>query len=153
MFKKEEASQIRHEFWTVFGRYMAPVPSADGELINWINYKSGFKDVHYKLETKRKSAIAGIYLTHPDLEIQEMFYQHFLEQKHILNDLTGYEWVWELQVTEDTGKIISRIYQEKKGLSVFNREHWPELISFFKSRIVALDEFWSMARYSFDELR
>ncbi|MGK7388872.1 MAG: DUF4268 domain-containing protein [Candidatus Cyclobacteriaceae bacterium M2_1C_046] len=153
MYRREEASQIRHEFWTVFGRYMAPVPSADGDEINWINYKSGFKHVQFKLETGRKSAIAGIYLTHNDLEIQELFYQHFLDQKNILEDITGYKWNWQLHVPEDTEKIISRIYQEKKGLSVFNREHWPELISFFKSRIIVLDQFWSLAKYSFDELR
>ena len=30
MFSKQEASQLRKEFWTAFGQYMKPVLSADG---------------------------------------------------------------------------------------------------------------------------
>ena len=132
---------------------MAPVPNADGEKVNWINYKTGFKEVQFKLETTRKSAIAGIYLTHRDIELQELFFEKFKEQELILKELTGHRWDWQLHHTEENRKIVSRIFQEKKGLSVFNKDHWPELISFFKSRIIALDTYWSMARYSFDELR
>ncbi|RYZ23162.1 MAG: DUF4268 domain-containing protein, partial [Chitinophagaceae bacterium] len=36
---------------------------------------------------------------------------------------------------------------------IFRREDWPELISFFKPRIVALDAFWSEAKYFFEALR
>ena len=153
MYKREEAALIRQEFWTTFGRYMAPVLSADGMKINWINYKSGFKDVQFKMLNERRSVITGIYLTHRDTELQEMFFDKFLEQQQVLNEITGYRWEWQLHCWDHTGKIISRIYQEQKGVSVFNKAQWPEIISFFKSRIISLDEFWSMARYSFDELR
>lgn len=152
MYKREETSQIRHEFWTVFGRYMAPVPNADGDKINWINYKSDFKDVQFRMITEKRSALAGIYLTQRDIEIQQMFYEKFLEQKHILQDITGFNWEWQMHVLDEHEKIISRIYQEQTGLSIFNKQQWPDLISFFKSRIVALDEFWSMAKYNFSEL-
>jgi hypothetical protein len=30
MYKKGEASQLRQAFWTAFGQYVAPVPSAEG---------------------------------------------------------------------------------------------------------------------------
>ena len=36
MFSKAEASSLRHEFWTTFGRYLRPQLSADGEKVNWI---------------------------------------------------------------------------------------------------------------------
>ena len=41
MYTKQEAAQLRKEFWTAFGQYMKPVPTEDGEKVNWINYKTG----------------------------------------------------------------------------------------------------------------
>jgi hypothetical protein len=38
-------------------------------------------------------------------------------------------------------------------VSIFEKEDWPQMISFFKRRMIALDQFWSTARYGFDELR
>jgi hypothetical protein len=62
-------------------------------------------------------------------------------------------WKWQLHVPAEDGKIVSRIYRELPGVSVFNRDHWPDLISFFKPRIIALDAFWEDAKYSFEGLK
>ncbi len=43
-------------------------------------------------------------------------------------------------------------YIHLNGVSIFNKEDWPQLISFFKQRIIALDQFWSTARYGFEAL-
>ena len=52
MFSRQEASQLRKEFWTAFGTYMKPVPSAEGEKVNWLNYKTGEKDVFFKMDCR-----------------------------------------------------------------------------------------------------
>ena len=49
MFSKQHASQLRKEFWTVFGQYMSPINSYEGEKINWINYKTGVKGLQFKM--------------------------------------------------------------------------------------------------------
>ncbi len=54
MFSKQDASKLKKEFWTAFGRYMKPVLSADGEKINWINYKTGEKDIVFKMDADSK---------------------------------------------------------------------------------------------------
>ena len=51
------------------------------------------------------------------------------------------------------GKPISTINKKLLGVSIFKKENWPQLISFFKPRIIALDAFWSSARYSFQALQ
>jgi hypothetical protein len=43
MYSKDQASQLKQEFWTAFGQYMGPVLSAEGLRTNWINYKTGVK--------------------------------------------------------------------------------------------------------------
>lgn len=153
MFSKAEASLIRQEFWTTLGRYLRPLSSADGEKVNWINYKTGVKHVYFRMQAENRLARIAIEITHYDTGIQELFYEQFLELKTMLHSYLGEEWEWQLHYTDMEGKIISRIYKELPNASIFNRDDWPKLISFFKPRIIALDEFWSAGKYSFDVLK
>lgn len=153
MFTREEASRIRQEFWTTFGRYMSPVPSAEGVKINWINYHTKLKDVYFRMDTGKKAAAVFISIEHGDPGIRELYFGQFLEFKDLLHTTLQEEWEWQVKVSVADGKIISRIYKEISGVSVFNRDQWPELISFFKPRIIALDSFWENAKYSFETLK
>lgn len=153
MYSKDEASQIRQAFWTTFGQYIAPQLSADGLKINWINYKTGIRNVFFKMDAENRSASIAIFINHPDTGIQELFYEQFVELKTVFNGYMEDEWTWSPTEYDRDGRIISRIYTEIKDVSIFNRNDWPPLISFFKPRIIALDEFWSLAKYSFDALK
>lgn len=77
MYKKDEASQLRQAFWTAFGQYMAPIPSVEGEKINWVNYKTGVKNVYFRMFADSKKARISIEITHSDICIQELFYEQF----------------------------------------------------------------------------
>jgi hypothetical protein len=152
VFTRAEASHIKQEFWTAFGKYMSPIPSAEGLKINWVNYHTRIKDVHFRMDAGQKSASICILIQHNDPEIQELYYDQFLELKDLLHATVEEEWQWQLHANAD-GKNVTKICKEISGVSVFNREHWPELISFFKQRIIALDSFWENARCSFDALK
>jgi hypothetical protein len=153
MFKRQEASHLREEFWTTFGRYMSPVPSAEGIKINWINYRTTVKDVYFRMDANHKSARISISIEHHDAGIRELYFQQFQELKTLLHDAVKEYWEWQPHAPVADDRIISCIYKELTGVSVFNKEQWPELISFFKPRIIAMDRFWEDARYSFDALR
>lgn len=152
MFSKVEASQLRTAFWTAFGQYMAPVKSADDEKINWINYKTGEKDIFFRMNTEVHETRISIEITHKDDSLRHLYFEQFSALKQLLVQATGEEWTWEAEVVED-GKKFSRIYKSLPNASIFKREDWPQIISFLKQRILALDAFWSSARYSFELLR
>ncbi|MBC6613094.1 DUF4268 domain-containing protein [Hymenobacter sp. BT507] len=153
MYSKTEVTQLRQAFWTTFGQYMTPVPSAEGLPTNWINYKTGLKHVYFRMHADGRRASIGIELTHPDAGIRELFYEQFQEVRRWLEEATGEAWIWEPATQDANGQPIARIYQELAPVNLFNRDDWPRLISFFKPRLIALDEFWSTAQYAFDELR
>lgn len=153
MYSKQEAAQLRKEFWTAFGQYMQPVLSAEGERLSWLNYKTGEKNIAFRLDADNKKATVAIELTHSDPGIRELYFEQFRQIKHLFNGTVGEEWTWQLHATDEWGKTAARIYTELPGVSVFRREDWPALISFFKPRIMALDEFWSNVKYSFEALR
>ena len=153
MYSKDEASQLKQEFWTAFGQYMSPVLSAEGMRVNWVNYKTGLKNVYFRMQADKRSASIAIELAHPDAGIQELFFEQFKELKNILNAAVGEPWEWQLHTIDDYGKTTTRIFTQIDGVSIFNKQDWPALISFFKPRIIALDEFWSDAKYAFDALK
>jgi len=153
MYSRQEASQLKQEFWTAFGQYMTPVLNTEGEKINWINYKTGEKDIYFKMEADNKSASISIELTHKDASIRQIYFEQLAQLKNLLNEALQEEWNWLGQTHDENGKQISRIYTELTDVNIFRKEDWPALISFFKPRIIALDEFWSSAKYSFEALR
>lgn len=153
MYTRQEASRLRQEFWTTFGQYMLPIPSAEGEKGTWLNYKTGEKNIYFRMHADNKKARIAIEITHSDPGIQHLYFEQFVELKRILHSILGEEWIWSLHTLDEYGKTISRIYMELPGVSVFKKEDWPQLISFFKPRIIALDEFWSSVKYGFEALR
>jgi hypothetical protein len=153
MFKRDEASRIKEEFWTTFGRYMSPIPSAEGLKINWVNYHTKVKDVYFRMETGAKAASISISIEHRDPAIQELYFEQFLELKSLLHATLEEEWLWQLRASLADDKVVSRIYKEISDVSVFNKDDWSELISFFKPRMIALDSFWENAKYSFEALK
>jgi len=153
VYSKAEASQLRQAFWTTFGQYMSPVQSFDGWPVNWVNYKTGVKGVQFKMHADNRRASLAIELMQNDAGIRELFFEEFLALKTLLHETLGEEWTWEPQAENEHGQQLSRIYKELTPANVFNRDDWPALISFFKPRLIALDEFWSGAQYAFEELR
>ena len=153
MYSKHDAAILKQEFWTTFGLYMNPVLSSEGEKINWVNYKTGEKVIRFKMHADGRSAFIGIVLIHKDAGVRELYFQQLLEVKHIMESIIPGPWQWLLNAQDENDQAISIVYDEIEGVSIFKKEDWPKLISFFKPRIVALDEFWNMVKYSFETLK
>ena len=153
MYTKEEASKRRQAFWTTFGQYMSPVLSASGLKTNWINYKTGEPNIFFKMDADNRSARIALLLTHPDTGIQELYYEQLLELKNMLHGVQNEEWDWNPLTKDDAGKTVSMVSKTITGVNVLQEQDWPALISFFKPRIIALDEFWDMVKHGFEALR
>ena len=132
---------------------MAPVPSAEGVTTHWINYKTGLKNVYFRLEADTRQARIGIELTHPDAGIRELFWEQFRELRPLLHETLGEPWTWEAAAVDAHGMALSRIYTELRPVNLFDRADWPALISFFKPRLMALDAFWVDAQWRFEALK
>lgn len=152
MYSKEEAARLKQQFWINLGQYMKPVPSASGSTVHWVNYKTGVKNIFFKMDVTNKQASIAIQLTHPDSDIRHLIFDQFEEFKLMLTNTIGEEWDWERDFIDEYGKTVSLIYIKLLHVSVFNQQHWPDLISFFKPRIIALDEFWDNVKPVFEDL-
>ncbi len=149
MYSKQEASQLRKKIWTQFGQYMRPLPGADGEPVNWLNYKTGIKNVHFRMDVDNKQAIISIELRHADLLQQQYYFEKFRELEKLFQQTVGENWQWELHTIDEDGKQVSRIGTILKNVNVFDKADWPAIISFLKPRILAMDSFWNLAKETF----
>ena len=150
MYTKQEASKQKQAFWTAFGQYMQPILSAEGLKANWINYKTGVTGIHFKMDVDNIHATIAIVFSHSDANIQAAHYDQLVQLKAMLQQALGEDWQWQPMITDEYGKTISRIGTAIQNVNIYRNEDWPTLISFFKPRIIALDAFWSDARYGFD---
>ena len=153
MYSKQEAAQLKQAFWTSFGQYMRPVLSTEGMRINWINYRTGEKDVAFRMDADNRQATIAIELGHKDQGIRQLYWEQLLQLRSTLEAALGEAWTWTEHVKDPQGRSLSRVHTEKEDVGIFKKEDWPALISFFKPRIIALDEWWSQARYAFESLR
>ena len=142
MYSKEEASKLRQQFWITFGKYMKPIPSAEGLPINWVNYKTGVKNVFFKMNADQIKTTISIEITHQDEETRAIYFEQFKALKLLFSDAVNEDWAWEQSVLNEYGIPFAQISISLTGISIFNQKNWPEIISFLKTRIIALNLFW-----------
>jgi hypothetical protein len=150
MYTKQEAQKQRQAFWTTFGQYMQPILSADGEKINWINYKTGIQGIHFKMDADTEQASIAIVFSSHDSDIRRSYYDQLLLLKSALTEATGEHWEWQPDIQDEYGKEITKVGIVLDNVNILRKDDWPMIISFLKQRIVALDSFWCMAKYGFE---
>ncbi len=149
MYSKEQTSKLKTQFWTNFGQYMKPVPPASGLPVNWINYKTGIRYIHFKMNADNTGAVIAIEISHPQEEERLHYYNQFVSLKNLLTTTTEFNWQWNETLQTDH-KTISSISQQLDDVNILDQADWPAIISFLKPRIIALDAFWELVKEGFE---
>lgn len=121
MFSKEEAATLKKEFWTAFGKSFPR---------KWLLYDTKIKDLSFKFYADNKKAEVSLNIEMND----EVFRNAYFEKIQSLENLFLGE-IPELFLDENftlqNGKIISKIWVEKTGVSIFNKNTWRDIFEFF----------------------
>ncbi len=151
MFSKAEASAWNERFYTAFGVYMRKhEPVADYGL-KWLNYQTGVKDVFFRVEADKKGGRVSIDLQHPDEGLRELFFEQFREFSKMMLSYLETEMIWDKEYVLPNGRIISRIYVEKKGLNIYKEDDWRDFFEFFETYLTRLDAFWADFKLVFED--
>ncbi len=134
--------RMREAFWTKFGQYMALQASASGERVNWINYKTGVRQVQLRMEVNDKFACIVILLAESDPAKLLHIFNQFLADKNILDACA--ETAWQVGTLSNTeAKPVGVLFQELHGVNINLQSDWPAIISFLKPLLVCFDLFWN----------
>ena len=142
---------LTKQFLTTFGQYIAPVFSAEGEKINWINYKTAVKFIRFRLQANNNVASIAIELSNPDINIQLQQFQQLTMFKKQFQKICGMDWEWKKMINDGRGKITCTIEVSIGDVSVMNISQWPQIISFFKPKLISLDTFWCGYKFAFHD--
>lgn len=133
MYSKEEAQQIKKEFWTAF---------AEAYPRKWLLYDTKIKDVTFKFYIDNKRAQVLLDIEPKDEEKRKIYYEKIESLKTILHEEYLPEAILERNFYLDNGKVISRIWIEKLNVSLNNRNYWPEIFEFFSETMTKFELFF-----------
>jgi hypothetical protein len=133
MYSKEETQRLKREFWIAF---------AEKYPRKWVLYDTKIKDFSFKFYVDNKKAQVLIDIEHRNDEKRMLYFEKLESLKTILEDNFIKDLVFEKNFTLENGKIISRIWVEKLGFGVSNKNYWDEIFDFFNEKMLALELFY-----------
>ena len=133
MYSKEESQKIKREFWVAF---------AEKYPRKWVLYDTKIKDFSFKFFADNKKAQVLIDIEHRNDDLRSQYFEKLEALKGILEDEFIKDLVFEKNYTLENGKTISRIWVEKNGYSMSNRNHWEYIFDFFFEKMNALELFY-----------
>ena len=133
MFSKEEALQIKKDFWIAF---------AEEYPRKWLLYNTKIKDVTFKFYVDNKKAQVLLDIEPKDEEKRKIYYEKVESLKTILLEDYLDDVIFERNFYLENGKVISRVWVEKTGISINNKTTWSEIFDFFAEKMDAFERFF-----------
>lgn len=133
MFSKEQSKEIRQQFWIFFDKRYPR---------KWLLYNTGIKDVSLKFDFDTKKAIIAIESTSNDEIYRTYYFDKLLSLKNILKEEVSSNLIFDEGYMLSSGKFISRCYLQLDGVSIHNKNTWPEVFDFFNTYMDKLERFY-----------
>jgi len=134
MYSKQENQKLKQEFWITF---------AEKYPRKWMLYDTKIKDFSFKFFVDNTKAQVSIDIEPRSDEKRLAYFEKLQALKSILEEDFIKDLVFQKNYTLETGKTISRIWIEKKGITVSNRFYWDEIYAFFNENMNALELFYA----------
>lgn len=133
MFSKQEAQQLKKDFWTAFGKSFPR---------KWILYNTKIRDFSFKFSADSRKAEVSIDIEMKDVLFRNAYFEKFQSLENFLKDEIGEDLQMDEYFVTETGKIIARIWVRKDHVSVFDKNTWQEIFEFFVARMDAFERFF-----------
>ncbi|MBM6500748.1 MAG: DUF4268 domain-containing protein [Flavobacterium sp.] len=133
MYSKEEALRIKKDFWIAF---------AEAYPRKWLLYDTKIKDVTFKFFVDNKKAQVLLDIEPKDEEKRKIYYEKIESLKTILHEDYLPEAIFERNFYLESGKVISRIWVEKTGVSLNNKNNWEAIFDFFNETMSQFEYFF-----------
>ncbi|RMB60456.1 DUF4268 domain-containing protein [Dokdonia sinensis] len=133
MFSREEAKQIRQQFWIFFGKRYPR---------KWLLYNTRIKDFSLKFDFDNKRALVAIDSESNDEVFRAYYFDKLLSLKNLMKDEISEDLIFEEDYVLDNQKIISRCYLALENVSINNKHSWPEVFEFFHTYMSKMEAFF-----------
>lgn len=139
MFSKNEAQELRHEFWHKLESKTRRLPGQNGRPIKWIADRTGIKGVDLRFDVDRQRVMVAMEINpHSDEKLEEIW-QKMLSCKTLFEQTFGGELIWEHDYQKMAGDTAARIYVVQDG-DMYKKEDWPDMIYFMINNMLRLEK-------------
>lgn len=132
MYSREETQRLKRDFWIAF---------AEKHPRKWVLYDTKIKDFSFKFYVDNKKAQVLIDIEPRNEDNRIAYFEKLEALKNILEEEFIKDLVFEKNFVLENGKTISRIWVEKLGISVSNKQYWDEIFDFLNEKMHALEMF------------
>ncbi|MCI5706906.1 MAG: DUF4268 domain-containing protein [Odoribacter sp.] len=139
MWSKEEAKELRLNFWNGFKRYC----SRHHICRKWVLTGVKIKSTQLKFFVDNEKALVMFQIDHKnDLRRYEV-YECFQAYRKLMAADCGEDLLWEEDYAGLGDRLISAIYFELKGVNMYRKEDWERIYAFFAEKMPLLEEaYW-----------
>lgn len=145
MYSREEAKQLKRDFWNGFDEFCAKLPRFKYKHKKWILYNTKIKGVEMKFGAERDGAYVILELNHrnPNKRAEKW---ELLKQYKVVVEEHFDEAVWQDNFIKECGTPVSRIYKHKPDLDIHRRDDWHDFYVFLSKEMTKLEK-------AFNEMR
>ena len=133
MYKKEEAKQLREEFWLSFGKSFPR---------KWVLYDTKIKGLSLKFHFDKTKAMVSLDIELHDLGRRIELWDKLVSLRTILTNDYLPEALFEDSYILTNQKEVSRLYIQKNEVSIHNKHTWQETMVFLNTNMLHLEKFF-----------
>lgn len=139
MLSKEEAKELRINFWKGFKRYCAKHKIDRRWVLTGVKIKS----VQLKFFVDTRKALVLFQIDHKNSLRRYEVYECFLCYRKLITADCGEELKWEEDYTGIDERTVSAIFFELPEVSINRKEEWEQIYAFFAEKMILLENaYW-----------
>ena len=136
MYTREEAKQLKRDFWNGFDAFCENLPRFKYRKKKWILYNTKIKGVEMKFDATRDGAYV-ILEFNDQRRREEMF--GIVQKYRVVFDQYFADAVWQHDFEKPCGTMVSRIYRMQEGLDIHKKEQWHDFYVFLSKEMSHLE--------------
>lgn len=140
MYTKEEAKQLKKEFWEGFGIYCSNIPALKRRKSKFMLYNTKMKGVELKFDASREGACVILEINHHDNAKRFELYEKFELYKPIMEKNFPEGLIWDFAFVRECGTEVCRIYTRKTGIDIHRRIQWIEFYEYLSGDMLKLEK-------------
>ncbi len=150
MYSKDEVRELKKRFWDGLSAYAEQYPELQSRKHKFMLHNTRMKGVAMKFDATRDGAYVILEIDHRSEEQQEKLYNHFLENKSLLESDFEESLIWDVNYVKDCGKRVIRIYCMQSGLDIHRQAQWDEFYKFMVVNMIKLENGFKQVKAIWD---
>ncbi len=135
MYTKEEAKNIKTEFWENFKQY---AKDKIGKR-RWLLRNISIKYSQFKFDVNRDSAIVCMQIDGKKDIKRHMIFDTVKAYKIVIEEICGNDLIWEKDYTTEDKRNISMVYYRLDNVNLYKKNDHEKIYDFFIEKMILFE--------------